>query len=173
MVISTGFAGALNPAPVGTLIVGNEVFCVPTQETSPLSDSDRIICNANWVNEAVNVVEKMDHPIQVGRFVTVNRVLTGAAQKQSLGQRTRAMAVDMESWAIGKVTQEYGLPFLIIRAVSDGVMEDLPADFNVFLKPHGWIFGVGQVLLNPRGWGGFRSAVPEFEGGCQATFPVF
>ncbi len=155
LVISTGFAGALNSSPVGTLLIGKEVVFSPTQESSPPSDLPRIVCHANWVNEALSVGLKMDQPIQIGRFVTVDRVLTLSSQKQAVGRRTGAVAVDMESGAIGQVTQQYGLPFLIVRAVSDTIKEDLPADFNVFFKPFGWILGVAQILLTPQRWGGF------------------
>jgi adenosylhomocysteine nucleosidase len=60
----------------------------------------------------------------------------------------------MESGAIGQVAQQHGFPFLIVRAISDGVNEDLPVDFNMFLKPSGWVGGVRQVLSTPRCWKG-------------------
>ena len=155
LVISTGFSGALNSSPVGTLLIGNEVLFSQNQEPSQTKEAGRFVCDANWVEEALVVCRKMEQPFQVGRFVTVDRVLTRSSQKLAVGRATGADAVDMESGAIAKVTQQYGLPFLIVRAVSDTVMEDLPADFNVFLKPSGWISGVAQVLSTPQQWGGF------------------
>jgi adenosylhomocysteine nucleosidase len=65
------------------------------------------------------------------------------------------VGVDMESAAIGKMAQGHGRPFLIIRAISDGVNEDLPVDFNLFLRPSGWIHGVLHIMTTPSSWKGF------------------
>jgi adenosylhomocysteine nucleosidase len=40
-------------------------------------------------------------------------------------------------------------PFIIIRTVSDLLDEDLPLDFNLFLRPTGWLKGIGSVLAAP------------------------
>lgn len=154
VVISTGFAGALNFSPIGSLVIGQEVLL--GQSTERFSDSDlpRIVCHPEWVKAALRVPLMDGGLLQGGRFVTTNQVLTQASQKRILGEQTRAMAVDMESGAIGEVAKQHGLPFLIIRAISDGVNEDLPVDFNKFLKPFGWVGGIGQVLSSPRCWEG-------------------
>ncbi|HNP28249.1 MAG TPA: hypothetical protein PKK23_04350 [Nitrospirales bacterium] len=155
VVISTGFAGALNSSPIGSLVIGQEVLW--GQPTDVVSDSElqRIVCHPEWVNAALRVQLMDECLLQGGRFVTTDRVLTQASQKRVLGERTGAMAVDMESGAIGEVAKQYGFPFLIVRAISDGINEDLPVDFNMFLKPLGWVGGVRQVLSSPRCWEGF------------------
>jgi adenosylhomocysteine nucleosidase len=61
----------------------------------------------------------------------------------------------MESAAIGEVAQNHEVPFLIIRTISDGFSEDLPVDFNLFLKPSGWFWGVLRILLSPSSWNRF------------------
>ena len=68
---------------------------------------------------------------------------------------TGADAVDMESLAIGEVAANYNVPFLVIRSISDTVNEDLPVDFNRFLRPYGWVGGMGRVLMSPTSWKGF------------------
>jgi adenosylhomocysteine nucleosidase len=87
--------------------------------------------------------------------VTVDRVLIHSVAKHRLKGSTGAVGVDMESAAIGEVAQGHGLSFLIVRAISDGVNEDLPVDFNLFLKPSGWFFGVMHIMTTPRSWKGF------------------
>ena len=156
VVISTGFAGALNSTPIGSLVIGNEVLL--GQPSDMLSDSEpqRILCHPDWVNTSLNIQLTGAYPLQVGRFVTLDRVLTHASQKLILEKRTGAVAVDMESGAIGQVAHQHGLPFLIVRAISDGIKEDLPVDFNLFLKPYGWVGGVWHVLFTPRCWKGIR-----------------
>jgi adenosylhomocysteine nucleosidase len=155
VVISTGFAGALNSSSVGSLVIGNEVLLGESAGLSSDSDPQRIACHPDWVNTALNIQLTGSSPLHGGRFVTMDRVLTHASQKQILGKRTGAVAVDMESGAIGQVAQQHGVPFLIVRAISDGINEDLPVDFNFFLKPSGWIGGMMQVLSTPQCWKGF------------------
>lgn len=155
VVISTGFAGALNSSPIGSLVIGQEVLLGQSADLLFDSEPQRIVCHPEWVNTSLNIQLNGPYPVQGGRFVTMDRVLTQALQKQILGKRTGAVAVDMESGAIGQVAQQHGIPFLIVRAISDGVNEDLPVDFNLFLKPSEWVGGVRQVLSTPQCWKGF------------------
>src|SRR2546426_7158003 len=39
-----------------------------------------------------------------------------------------------------------GVPFLLVRAVSDRADEDLPMDFNLWLSPWGRVRGVAYLL---------------------------
>jgi adenosylhomocysteine nucleosidase len=170
VVISTGFAGALNSSPIGSLVVGHEVLLGQSSDLLPDSDPQRIACHPEWVNTSLNIKLMDPYPLQVGRFVTMDRVLTRASQKYILGKRTGAVAVDMESGAIGQVAQQHGLPFLIVRAISDGVNEDLPIDFNVFLKPFGWVEGVRHILTTPQCWKGiFRLYRNSKQAGLQLS----
>jgi adenosylhomocysteine nucleosidase len=43
----------------------------------------------------------------------------------------------MESCGAARAASEAGVPFLAVRAVSDTVEEDLPLDFNLFMKEGG------------------------------------
>ena len=43
----------------------------------------------------------------------------------------------MESWAVARVCQESGIPYVIVRCISDVLSEDLPLDFNRFRLPNG------------------------------------
>jgi adenosylhomocysteine nucleosidase len=70
-------------------------------------------------------------------------------EKQDLSRLTGAVALDMESAAIGNVAQSYGIPFGVVRTVSDVAGEDLPVDFNAFLKPLGWARGIGAMIMHP------------------------
>lgn len=88
-------------------------------------------------------------PASAGRFISVPHVLCSGHEKRVLAQTTGAMAVDMESAALAVVAGEAGLPFTIVRTVSDLKDEDLPLDFNLFLRPIGWIAGVTACLSRP------------------------
>jgi len=52
-------------------------------------------------------------------------VLTSSLEKAALLRRTGAVAADMESASIARVAKEAGIPFMAIRAVTDGAEMDL------------------------------------------------
>ncbi|OLB24726.1 MAG: hypothetical protein AUH95_02335 [Nitrospirae bacterium 13_2_20CM_2_63_8] len=60
-----------------------------------------------------------------------------------------AIAVDLESAAIARAAHVVGVPFLLVRAVSDRADEDLPMDFNLWLGPWGRVRGVAHLLRRP------------------------
>ena len=155
VIISTGFAGALNTCPIGSVLIGKEVFWEPSTTSHVSLTPQRIVCHPDWVQSALSLSWMGPEPLRTGRFVTVNGVLTHSVDKHKLKASTGAVGVDMESAAIGEVAQGHGLSFLVVRAISDGVNEDLPVDFNLFLKPSGWFFGVMHIMTTPRSWKGF------------------
>ena len=55
----------------------------------------------------------------------------------------------MESAAIARAAYVVGVPFLLVRAVSDRADEDLPMDFNLWLSPWGRVRGVAYLLRRP------------------------
>ena len=155
VMISTGFAGDLDANPIGSVLIGHEVFWESTTTPDSPSPSPRILCHADWVKTALNINWRGQGSLRTGSVVSVDRVLTHSVDKHKLKASTGAIGVDMESAAIGEVAQEHALPFLIVRTISDGVNEDLPVDFNLFLKPSGWVSGVMRIMVSPRSWKGF------------------
>jgi adenosylhomocysteine nucleosidase len=83
----------------------------------------------------------LDPALKVGDVVreltSTDRVVVTAAEKVALRNRTGAAAVDMESMALRNKAVEWGVPFYIIRAVSDSALEDMPLDFNSYRLPDG------------------------------------
>ena len=87
--------------------------------------------------------------VRNGPVVSLPTVVCRAVEKQNLSRLTGAVALDMESAAIGQVAQSQGVPFAVVRTVSDVAGEDLPLDFNAFLKPWGWMRGIGAMISDP------------------------
>ncbi|HZC67565.1 MAG TPA: hypothetical protein VE201_03005, partial [Nitrospirales bacterium] len=84
-----------------------------------------------------------------GPVVTVANVVSKADEKQGLARASGAIAVDMESAAFARAAHVVGVPFLLVRAVSDRADEDLPMDFNLWLSPWGRVQGVAHLLRHP------------------------
>ncbi len=155
IMISTGFAGDLESDSIGSVLIGHEVVFGQDPTSHLCSTPQSIRCHPDWVKTALSVSCMGGTSLRTGRFVSVDRVLTRSVDKQQLRASTGAVGVDMESAAIGEIAQKHGIPFLIIRTISDGLSEDLPVDFNLFLKPSGWLAGVMRILLTPSSWKGF------------------
>jgi len=165
LVVSTGFAGALQDLPIGTLVIGDEWLDDPLE----VSAGKPAVCDSKWVARLVEV-SRASLPFSVGRFVSVSCVLTQSEQKQKMASLTGATAVDMESGSIARVAKEFGVPFVIIRTISDGWREDLPLDFNNFQTLAGWLKGLCQCLISPKAWKGlFRLYRQSRVAGAQLT----
>jgi adenosylhomocysteine nucleosidase len=128
VVVSIGFAGA----------------CVPEL------DPGAVVVPARLVEAATGRV----YPCALGSgtLVTLDQVAAQAA-KQEAFVRFGALAVEMEAAGVAAAAVEYGREFLAIKAISDGVEEDL--DFlSSFVKPQGFETGrfVAHIALRPRLW---------------------
>ena len=107
-IVSTGLCGALDPElRVGDIVVSGNV---------PLESA------ARFARGAVH---------------TVDRVVITAQEKLSLREQTGAVAVDMEAAAVEQTAEEWKVPYLCVRAVSDTARSTLPLDFNRYRTARG------------------------------------
>ncbi|MDO4586016.1 MAG: hypothetical protein Q4C95_01830 [Planctomycetia bacterium] len=65
-----------------------------------------------------------------GTLLTTDRVITKPSDKESLAQKFNASLVDMETWAVAKVCQNLGVPFLSIRIILDPLDQELPKEIQ-------------------------------------------
>jgi adenosylhomocysteine nucleosidase len=149
LAISAGFAGALMPATeVGDVIVATSVVSGTfdgawSQAGAPIVCEETVLRVVRSAGAAIGVA------VHGGPVVSLSNVLCRAVEKRSLSRLTGALALDMESAAIGNVAHSQGVPFAVVRTVSDVASEDLPLDFNAFLKPWGWVRGIGAMIMTP------------------------
>jgi len=147
LMVSTGFACALIAADIGTLLVGREVVYRGTHsENSRIEIFDMPGDERDLVMALIQTLVPTEH---IGRFVSTDRIIGSAPEKRRFALSTQAIALDMESSALAAQAQRAQVPFVIIRSVSDLLDEDLPLDFNLFLRPTGWLKGIGAVLAAP------------------------
>ncbi|MDR4306209.1 hypothetical protein IHQ68_06205 [Chelatococcus sambhunathii] len=78
-------------------------------------------------------------------MVGVDGIVATAAEKAALRARTGAAAVDMESHIAERVARRHGLPFAVVRAVSDDARRSLPPAALVGMRPDGGV-DLGAVL---------------------------
>ncbi|HET8720476.1 MAG TPA: hypothetical protein VFM24_00505 [Nitrospira sp.] len=156
LAVSTGFAGALLPAAgVGDVIVATSV--VPGKFDGMWSQSGVPMRCEDTVRNCVEAAARtIGVEVRSGPLVSLSTVLCRAIEKRNLSRATGAVALDMESAALGKVAQAHGIPFGVVRTVSDAADEDLPLDFNAFLKPLGWVRGIAAMLMKPSSLSGLN-----------------
>ena len=155
LVLSTGFACALIPAQVGDLIVGTAVSSVPSDEMGTTGHGS-ILCDEAVRSGLLAVAEDAGMAVRVGTIVSGPTVVWQAEGKRRLRRLTDATGLDMESAALASVARERGVPMAIVRTVSDLVDEDLPLDFNLFLRPTGWMKGIWALIRHPTGFVGLN-----------------
>jgi adenosylhomocysteine nucleosidase len=123
-VVSFGLCGALDPSlTVGDLVIGEAVA----------DDADSYDADAEWIARIAALLPEA----KLGRFARAERPVATAADKAELRQRTGAIAVDLESFPVAKLAQWFGVPFAVIRAVSDSADRTLPPAAQVGLGADG------------------------------------
>ncbi|MCX5721514.1 MAG: hypothetical protein NT179_05735 [Nitrospirae bacterium] len=155
LVISTGFACALAPAQVGDLMLGTEVFPLDIEEAGMMK-GDSLLCDEAVLSGCFAVAQDAGMVVRTGAVVSVPIVLWQAEEKRRLRQLTGATGLDMESAAIAAAAREQGMPMAIMRTVSDLEDEDLPLDFNLFLRPTGWVQGIWSLISRPSSLAGLN-----------------
>ena len=84
---------------------------------------------------------------QVGTIIGGNAIISSTAEKAALFAQTGAIAVDMESHIAARVAARHGLPFAILRTISDTADHALPPAALVGMKPDGGM-ALGAVLAS-------------------------
>ncbi|HLB29948.1 MAG TPA: hypothetical protein VJN91_00305, partial [Gammaproteobacteria bacterium] len=115
---SWGTAGALATGlQAGDLIIPEEIVT----DTGPILETD-----PRTRGELLHRLDDCPANIYLGRLYQASQVVRGSAEKISLHERYKALAVDMESAAIGAVAARRGLPFLVIRSIVDTLITPVP-----------------------------------------------
>jgi adenosylhomocysteine nucleosidase len=127
--VSWGCAGALHPGvAAGTLMLPSQV----------IADGRTLDTDAGW---RAQMRERIGTRLAVDTrpMLDTPAILTSSVAKQAAHARHGAVAVDMESAAIGSVAAGANLPFLIVRAIADPqnltLPEYLPTITNEFGRP--------------------------------------
>ncbi len=134
LIVSSGFAGGLDAA------LHRLDLIVPTSIVD--AEGNEIAVDAsvvpNWLNDF--------NDLHRGRLLTMNRIVRLPSEKQQLGCRLRAVAVDMESHAVAAVCRNRQTPFLAVRAISDAATDELPPDIGKLLSQTSFAGQFGAAL---------------------------
>lgn len=124
-IVSFGMTGAL----VDGLSIGDWVVA------DRLHGAVEMACDPRWREALLSRLPGA----RAGGFFADGRMIDTVAEKLALGERHGALAVDMESHVAGAVAAERGLPFAVVRCVSDGARHLLPHAITVSMRPDGGV----------------------------------
>ncbi len=138
-VLNIGSAGGLNQnQQIGDLIVATRCVMHDFDIQNGYGSDPRFIAepSLDLQAKAVQVMHSQHLRVHQGLLVSGDQFITNEDRFQVIKERLpEAIAVDMESYAIGAVCQRAFIPFLIVRALSDLAFTTGNAvAFDVYLK---------------------------------------
>ncbi len=163
-IISFGMAGALDPSlKIGDWVIG-----------TGLTGSWEGPCDADWSAALAACLPAA----RLGTCYADGRLIADPAEKLRLGA-SGALAADMESHIVGAAAAEAGVPFAILRCISDEAHAALPPAIAAAMRPGGGL-ALGPVftsiLRNPmqlpeliRMTGRFNRAFSSLQSGARAA----
>ena len=130
MLISAGFAGALNPELKRNDLVAPRTVIEGSGDTVEIDEA---------------LVARLPDAVRPGRLLLVDRVITATAEKAALRTAHQADLIDMETFAVAVVARDLGVPFASLRVVSDDAQTELPAEIGRLLNTSG-SYRVGAAM---------------------------
>lgn len=112
-IVSFGFAAGLDPLiKAGTILLPNIIHVEGKDYTS---------------DSALRLkLGSEKSKIKLGALLHSDEIITSAAEKQKLFEKTGCVSVDMESGIVAKYCHEHNIPFAVLRVVCDSASRDLP-----------------------------------------------
>ncbi|MBE6934243.1 MAG: 5'-methylthioadenosine/adenosylhomocysteine nucleosidase [Ruminococcaceae bacterium] len=140
--LNTGIAGSLsNELDIGDLVISKDVMyhdfdCVgfgyaygqvPGMDVITFSGDQTMMDYALAAAEAVNPGHS-----KVGRIATGDQFVCDKERKNAIIERTQALCTEMEGGAIAHAAYRNGIPFVILRAISDKADDSAEMDYPAF-----------------------------------------
>lgn len=141
--VSFGIAGGLShEAPVGALILPGLVICEKGSEYHP---------DKTWRSAYLGRLPLKMAPV-TGPLISLPVALELEPDKRAAHEKTGALGVDMESFGVARAARDCGVPFIVVRAISDAVTDTLPASLVPAMTEDGGISAAALfkgIVKNP------------------------
>lgn len=144
-IINTGVAGSLNSEiDIGDLVISTGVVQHDIdvsalgypKGTIPDNDISVFMADEGLRQKAAEAAAVAAPDIHVfeGRVASGDQFIADSAKKQAIIDDFGALCCEMEGAAIGQVCAQSGVPFVIIRAISDKADDSGHMDYREFVK---------------------------------------
>lgn len=139
-ILFSGVAGSLNRnVNVGDIVIGDslleylfdatefgyDIGTIPRMDTS-IFRSDILL------NKIKNIL-KNDN-IYYGKILSGDKFVSNLSEKEKLGEKFNALAVDMESASVAHCAHVLGIEFAIIRSISDSLNSSSVMEYTEFVN---------------------------------------
>ena len=142
MLLFSGVAGAINEnLKIGDLIVATKLCQHDLDITAfghpygYVPESKVFVeTNEKLNNIAKNVAKKLNIKLLEGIIATGDQFIADPKRKEWIKTTFNADAIEMEGASVGFVCDSLGVPFFVLRAISDSADMDAGFDFDKFLE---------------------------------------
>lgn len=142
-IINVGVAGALNPQlHVGDIVISKDA-AQHDFDTTFFGDAPGFIsgigkiyfeADESLVKSAKDAAEALGIRHRIGRIVTGDQFIADPDKKAYLVRQFQGDATEMEGGSIAQTCTINGVPFVIIRAISDGADDGAPMQYEEFVN---------------------------------------
>ena len=142
-IINVGVAGALNPElHVADIVISNDA-AQHDMDTTFFGDEPGFIsvikkiyfeADEKLKQAADQAAEALQIPHRIGRIVTGDQFIANAEKKDWLVKQFQGDCTEMEGCAIAQACYMKNVPFVIIRAISDGASDGAPMQYEEFVN---------------------------------------
>ncbi len=142
-IINIGVAGGLNPSlKIGDTVVAHRV-CQHDMDTSALGDPKGMVSGVNMiyfpcdnaiVDGVCNAASSVGIECLKGTVASGDVFVSDSERKSFIRETFEADSCEMEGAAVGQVCYVAGVPFCVVRSISDGGDESAHMDFYTFLQ---------------------------------------
>ncbi|MBQ6824764.1 MAG: 5'-methylthioadenosine/adenosylhomocysteine nucleosidase [Clostridia bacterium] len=140
-IVNSGVAGALDPAlHILNVVIGEDVV-QHDMDTSPLGDPKGLLSGINKVELPADAklnaafekaAASLGIPTLRGRVASGDQFIASDEQRVFIRTTFGAACCEMEGASIGQVCYVNGVPFTVLRAISDGAADDAKMDYPAF-----------------------------------------
>jgi adenosylhomocysteine nucleosidase len=153
-VLSIGLAGSVvGGLRAAQLVIASQVYALEgSLRDEPLAASNGLACDAGLAELAVEAARQKGLAFREGASLTVPEVVHRPEVRRRIGDGLPVEMVEMESYWVGRVATDQGIPFLIARTIVDEVDDRLPNLPNVIDETGAVARGraLRQVLSRPQ-----------------------
>ena len=140
-IVNTGIAGSMDAElDIGDLVVATEamyhdmtvtIFGYPRGQV-PGMDVQAFPADRELTDKAMAVCEALGIHYRPGRIVSGDQFIGDSAVKDDILEHCGGLCVEMESAAIAHAAYRNGIPFAILRAISDKADDSATMDYLTF-----------------------------------------
>lgn len=143
LVINSGVAGSLSPKlHIGDVAIAERV-CQHDMDTSACGDPVGMVsvvnmtyfpCDARAVSAAEKAARDRGLNYQTGIIATGDRFIASTEDKRRITERFHAISCEMEGGAVGHTCYINGVPFFVLRVMSDEADGGAPDNFEEYAR---------------------------------------